>query len=60
MLNLWLKKVKECLADLWKVTRVRLLPDNCTLLQQLIHLIWTNAESPVRTELLLLSEVGRF
>ncbi|XP_013770425.1 thyroid adenoma-associated protein homolog isoform X2 [Pundamilia nyererei] len=47
VLNLWLKKVKECLADLWKVTRVRLLPDNCTLLQQLIHLIWTNAESPV-------------
>ncbi|XP_067376091.1 tRNA (32-2'-O)-methyltransferase regulator THADA isoform X2 [Channa argus] len=47
VLSLWLKKVKECLADIWKMTGVRLLPDNSSLQQQLIHIIWTNAESPV-------------
>ncbi|XP_047447791.1 thyroid adenoma-associated protein homolog isoform X2 [Mugil cephalus] len=47
VLTLWLKKVKECLADLWKMTGVRLLPDDSSLLQQLMHVIWTNAESPV-------------
>ncbi|XP_067466068.1 tRNA (32-2'-O)-methyltransferase regulator THADA [Thunnus thynnus] len=47
VLTLWLKKVKECLADIWKMTGVRLLPDNSSLQQQLIHVIWTNAESPV-------------
>uniref|UniRef100_A0A3P8UEC5 Si:ch211-225b11.4 n=1 Tax=Amphiprion percula TaxID=161767 RepID=A0A3P8UEC5_AMPPE len=46
-LTLWLKKVKECLVDLWKITGVQLLPDNSSLQQQLIHIIWTNAESPV-------------
>ncbi|GAA6224743.1 thyroid adenoma-associated protein homolog isoform X1 [Lates japonicus] len=47
VLTLWLKKVKECLADVWKMTGVRLLPDDSSLQQQLIHIIWTNAESPV-------------
>ncbi|KAK2837266.1 hypothetical protein Q5P01_014478 [Channa striata] len=47
VLSLWLKKVKECLAEIWKKTGVRLLPDNSNLQQQLIHIIWTNAESPV-------------
>ncbi|XP_062273526.1 tRNA (32-2'-O)-methyltransferase regulator THADA [Scomber scombrus] len=47
VLTLWLKKVKECLADIWEMTGVRLLPDNSSLQQQLIHIIWTNAESPV-------------
>ncbi|KAM7416659.1 hypothetical protein PAMA_018626 [Pampus argenteus] len=47
VLTLWLKKVKECLADIWKMTGVRFLPDNSSLQQQLIHIIWTNAESPV-------------
>ncbi|XP_040897367.1 thyroid adenoma-associated protein homolog [Toxotes jaculatrix] len=47
VLTLWLKKVKECLADIWKMTGVRLLPDNGNLQQQLVHIIWTNAESPV-------------
>ncbi|XP_068560247.1 tRNA (32-2'-O)-methyltransferase regulator THADA isoform X2 [Cebidichthys violaceus] len=46
-LTLWLKKVKECLADILKMTGVRLLPDNSSLQQQLIHIIWTTAESPV-------------
>uniref|UniRef100_A0A3B4ZZQ2 Thyroid adenoma-associated protein homolog n=1 Tax=Stegastes partitus TaxID=144197 RepID=A0A3B4ZZQ2_9TELE len=46
-LTLWLKKVKECLVDLWKMTGVQLLPDSSSLQQQLIHIIWTNAESPV-------------
>ncbi|XP_051278992.1 thyroid adenoma-associated protein homolog [Dicentrarchus labrax] len=45
--TLWLKKVKECLTDIWKMTGVRLLPDNSHLQQELIHVIWTNAESPV-------------
>uniref|UniRef100_UPI003AAEFBF2 tRNA (32-2'-O)-methyltransferase regulator THADA n=1 Tax=Centroberyx gerrardi TaxID=166262 RepID=UPI003AAEFBF2 len=47
VLTLWLKKVKESLADLWKMTGVRLLPDDGSLQQQLIQVIWTNAESPV-------------
>ncbi|KAM7391931.1 hypothetical protein PAMP_022578 [Pampus punctatissimus] len=47
VLTIWLKKVKECLADIWKMTGVRFLPDNSSLQQQLIHIIWTNAESPV-------------
>uniref|UniRef100_A0A7N8YBI2 Si:ch211-225b11.4 n=1 Tax=Mastacembelus armatus TaxID=205130 RepID=A0A7N8YBI2_9TELE len=47
LLTLWLKKVKECLADIWKMSGVRLLPDNSSLQKQLIHIIWTNAESPV-------------
>ncbi|XP_041793146.1 thyroid adenoma-associated protein homolog isoform X2 [Chelmon rostratus] len=40
-------EVKECLADIWKMTGVRLLPDDSSLQQELIHIIWTNAESPV-------------
>ncbi|XP_059193716.1 thyroid adenoma-associated protein homolog [Centropristis striata] len=46
-LTLWLKKVKECLADIWKMTGVRLLQDDSSLQQQLIHIIWTNSECPV-------------
>ncbi|TDH12887.1 hypothetical protein EPR50_G00050690 [Perca flavescens] len=46
-LTLWLKKVKECLADIWKMTGVRLLSVDSSLQQELIHIIWTNAESPV-------------
>uniref|UniRef100_UPI0037E75B27 tRNA (32-2'-O)-methyltransferase regulator THADA n=1 Tax=Semicossyphus pulcher TaxID=241346 RepID=UPI0037E75B27 len=47
VLTLWLKKVKECVADIWKMTGVRLLPDDSSLQQELIDIIWTNAESPV-------------
>ncbi|XP_041644080.1 thyroid adenoma-associated protein homolog [Cheilinus undulatus] len=47
VLTLWLKKVKECLAEIWKMTGVPLLTDGSSLQQELIHLIWTNAESPV-------------
>uniref|UniRef100_A0A1A7X425 Uncharacterized protein n=1 Tax=Iconisemion striatum TaxID=60296 RepID=A0A1A7X425_9TELE len=46
-LTLWLKRVKECVEDLWRMTGVRLLPDDSLLLQQLHHIIWTNAENPV-------------
>nr|XP_046243358.1 thyroid adenoma-associated protein homolog [Scatophagus argus] len=46
-LTLWLKKVKECLADIWKSTGARLLPDDGSLQQELIHIMWSNAESPV-------------
>ncbi|XP_034452342.1 thyroid adenoma-associated protein homolog isoform X1 [Hippoglossus hippoglossus] len=47
VLALWLKRVKECLAEIWRMTGVSLLPDNSSLQQQLVHTIWTNAESPV-------------
>ncbi|CAJ1068273.1 thyroid adenoma-associated protein homolog isoform X1 [Xyrichtys novacula] len=47
VLTLWLKKVKECLADIWEMISAPLLPDDSSLLQELIHIIWTNAESPV-------------
>ncbi|XP_034026181.1 thyroid adenoma-associated protein homolog [Thalassophryne amazonica] len=47
VLTLWLKKVKECLSDIWKLSGVHLLSDNGCLQRQLIHIIWTNAESPV-------------
>ncbi|XP_029961478.1 thyroid adenoma-associated protein homolog [Salarias fasciatus] len=46
-LTLWMKKVKESLPDIWKMMGVRLLSDNSNLKRQLIHIIWTNAESPV-------------
>ncbi|XP_015828497.3 tRNA (32-2'-O)-methyltransferase regulator THADA isoform X1 [Nothobranchius furzeri] len=46
-LTLWLKRVKESVDDLWRMTGVRLLPENSLLLQQLQHIIWTNAESPI-------------
>ncbi|CAN9513218.1 unnamed protein product [Ophioblennius macclurei] len=46
-LTLWMKKTKESLPDLWKMMGVRLLSDDSSLQQQLIHIIWTNAESPV-------------
>lgn len=47
VLTLWLKRGKECLADIWQRRGVPLLADSSSLLQQLIHIIWTNAESPV-------------
>ncbi|XP_034548017.1 thyroid adenoma-associated protein homolog isoform X2 [Notolabrus celidotus] len=47
VLTLWLKKVKECLAEIWKMMGAPLLHDDSSLLQKLIHVIWTNAESPV-------------
>ncbi|KAM4746045.1 tRNA (32-2'-O)-methyltransferase regulator THADA isoform 2-T2 [Anableps anableps] len=47
VITLWLKRVKECVMDLWRMTGARLLSDDSRLLQQLTHIIWTNAESPV-------------
>ncbi|XP_077377667.1 tRNA (32-2'-O)-methyltransferase regulator THADA isoform X2 [Festucalex cinctus] len=44
---LWLKKVKECAPDIWKMTGGRLVPDGSNLQQQLLSIIWTSAESPV-------------
>ncbi|XP_051924804.1 thyroid adenoma-associated protein homolog isoform X2 [Hippocampus zosterae] len=45
--TLWLKKVKECVPDIWKMTGGRFLPDDSNLQQKLISVIWTGAESPV-------------
>lgn len=47
MLTLWLRKVKECRAEIWKATAIPLLDENSCLQQKLIQIIWTNAESPV-------------
>ncbi|XP_077600767.1 tRNA (32-2'-O)-methyltransferase regulator THADA-like isoform X1 [Stigmatopora nigra] len=48
VLTLWLKKVTECVSDIWKMTGGRLLSESSsTLQQQLISIIWTSAESPV-------------
>ncbi|XP_074526959.1 tRNA (32-2'-O)-methyltransferase regulator THADA isoform X2 [Halichoeres trimaculatus] len=47
VLTLWLKKVKGCVTEIWKMMSARLLLDDSSLLQKLIHIIWTNAESPV-------------
>uniref|UniRef100_A0A8C5G1Z7 Thyroid adenoma-associated protein homolog n=1 Tax=Gouania willdenowi TaxID=441366 RepID=A0A8C5G1Z7_GOUWI len=47
VLTLWMKKVKECLPDFWRMKSVGLMADNGSLQQQLLHIIWTNAESPV-------------
>lgn len=47
MLTLWLKKIKECLAEIWKSTTVPLFHENSSMQQKLIQIIWTNAESPV-------------
>ncbi|KAM6930999.1 tRNA (32-2'-O)-methyltransferase regulator THADA [Xenentodon cancila] len=47
VLTHWLKRAKDCLEDLRKMTGARFLPDSSSLLQQLNHIIWTNAESPV-------------
>ncbi|CAL8343007.1 unnamed protein product [Lota lota] len=47
VLTLWLKKVKDSLPAIWEMTGVRLLPDWSSLQQQLLQVIWNNAESPV-------------
>lgn len=44
---LWLKKVKECLAEIWKATAIPLFNEKSSVQQRLIQIIWTNAESPV-------------
>uniref|UniRef100_A0A3B3TNA3 Si:ch211-225b11.4 n=1 Tax=Poecilia latipinna TaxID=48699 RepID=A0A3B3TNA3_9TELE len=46
-LTMWLRRAKECVTDLWRMTGSRLLPDDSRLLQRLTHIIWTGAESPV-------------
>uniref|UniRef100_A0A3B4AI29 Uncharacterized protein n=1 Tax=Periophthalmus magnuspinnatus TaxID=409849 RepID=A0A3B4AI29_9GOBI len=46
-LTLWLKKVKENLAEIMKITGARLLSDSSGLQQQLIHIVLSNADSPV-------------
>ncbi|KAL0979345.1 hypothetical protein UPYG_G00183930 [Umbra pygmaea] len=47
VLTMWLKGVKESLAELWEVARAPLLPDDSSLRRELIQVIWNNAESPV-------------
>ncbi|KAJ0041712.1 hypothetical protein NL108_007923, partial [Boleophthalmus pectinirostris] len=47
VLTLWLKKVKENLAEIRAITGDRLLSDSSSLKQQLVHIILSNADSPV-------------
>ncbi|XP_034152617.1 thyroid adenoma-associated protein homolog isoform X2 [Esox lucius] len=47
VLTMWLKRVKECQAKVWEVTGAPLLADDSSLRQELIQVIWNNAESPV-------------
>lgn len=60
VLTLWLRRVKECVLDLWKMAGGRLLPDNSSLRQQLAHIIWTNAESPVSHWISILQSTESF
>ncbi|MFT7808492.1 thyroid adenoma-associated protein homolog [Arapaima gigas] len=46
-LALLLKCIKECLNDLWDARGAPLLKEDSSLCQQLIQVIWNNAESPV-------------
>ncbi|KAJ7994291.1 hypothetical protein DPEC_G00264360 [Dallia pectoralis] len=47
VLTLWLKRVKENQAEIWEVTGAPLMPDDSSLRQELIQVIWNTAESPV-------------
>ncbi|KAK7934127.1 hypothetical protein WMY93_005023 [Mugilogobius chulae] len=47
VLNLWLKKVRENVTEIRKMTKTRLLSDSNNIQQQLIHIIFTNADSPI-------------
>lgn len=42
--TIWLKRVKECLREIWDVTGA---PLDSNLQRQLTQIIWSNAESPV-------------
>lgn len=42
--TIWLKRLKECLSEVWEVTGA---PLDSDLQQQLTQIIWSNAESPV-------------
>ncbi|XP_051979593.1 thyroid adenoma-associated protein homolog [Xyrauchen texanus] len=42
--TIWLKRVKECLSEVWEVTGS---PLDSNLQQQLTQIIWSNAESPL-------------
>lgn len=42
--TIWLKRLKECLSEVWEVTGAALDSD---LQQHLTQIIWSNAESPV-------------
>lgn len=42
--TIWLKRLKECLSEVWEVTGA---PLDSDLQQHLTQIIWSNAESPV-------------
>jgi len=42
--SIWLKRLKECLSEVWEVTGA---PLDSDLQQHLTQIIWSNAESPV-------------
>ncbi|XP_073696191.1 tRNA (32-2'-O)-methyltransferase regulator THADA [Garra rufa] len=42
--TIWLKRLKECLSEVWKVTGA---PLDSDLQQHLTQIIWSNAESPL-------------
>ncbi|XP_067262845.1 tRNA (32-2'-O)-methyltransferase regulator THADA isoform X2 [Chanodichthys erythropterus] len=42
--TIWLKRLKECLSEVWEVTGA---PLDSDLQQQLTQIIWNNAESPL-------------
>ncbi|KAJ8286052.1 hypothetical protein GJAV_G00034000 [Gymnothorax javanicus] len=44
---LWLKRLKDCLDEIWEVRGAPLLQEESRLQQRLIQVIWNNAESPV-------------
>ncbi|KAM6964965.1 tRNA (32-2'-O)-methyltransferase regulator THADA [Aplochiton taeniatus] len=47
VLMLWLRKMKESLATIWEIIGAPLLSNDSSLRQQLIQVLWNNAESPV-------------
>lgn len=42
--TIWLKRLRECLREVWEVTGA---PLDSDLQQHLTQIIWSNAESPV-------------
>ncbi|XP_039416982.1 thyroid adenoma-associated protein homolog isoform X1 [Corvus cornix cornix] len=44
---LWLQRLREGLAALWHQTGTRILAQDSELLQEVTHLLWNNAETPV-------------
>ncbi|XP_076846062.1 tRNA (32-2'-O)-methyltransferase regulator THADA isoform X2 [Brachyhypopomus gauderio] len=45
--NMWLRRVKECLPEIWEVIDTPLLGEHSSLQHTLAQIIWANAENPV-------------